>query len=80
MAIAKKTPTGGYPVKKRRIQSNRQMSEVDHKNTALLKRYLNEFGQIDNRKRNGNTPVTQRVITRAIKRARILALLPFVKR
>lgn len=55
------------------------MRELDHKNVGLLKRYVTEFGQIEGRKRNGSTPVTQRVITRAIKRARILALLPFLK-
>jgi small subunit ribosomal protein S18 len=71
---------GGYPVtRKRRLNAARQMREVDHKNIALLTRYISEFGQIETRKRAGNSPVTQRVIARAIKRARLLALLPFTR-
>jgi small subunit ribosomal protein S18 len=76
-----KVSKGGYPVnRKRRAQITRQTLEIDHKNLALIKRYTNEFGQIESRKRSGNAPVTQRMIATAIKRARILALLPFVKR
>lgn len=77
----KSASRGGYPVhRKRRAQVTRSVKEIDHKNLALLKRYLNEFGQIETRKRSGNAPATQRMIATAIKRARILALLPFVKR
>ena len=71
---------GGYPVnRKRRAHITRQVREIDHKNLALLKRYTNEFGQIESRRRSGNAPATQRMITTAIKRARHLALVPFVK-
>jgi small subunit ribosomal protein S18 len=71
---------GGYPVqRKRRAQITREVQEIDHKNLALIKRYTNEFGAIEQRRRSGNAPVTQRMIANAIKRARILALLPFTK-
>lgn len=74
-------PKGGYPLnRKRRAVLTRKVREIDHKNLALLKRYVSEFGQIETRKRSGNAPATQRMIATAIKRARILALLPFVKR
>ncbi len=77
----KTAPKGGYPVnRKRRAHITRQVREIDHKNLALLKRYVNEFGQIEARRRSGNAPATQRMITTAIKRARHLALMPFVKR
>lgn len=77
----KKASKSGYPVnRKRRAQITRNVKEIDHKNLALIKRYLNEFGQIETRKRSGNAPATQRMIATAIKRARLLALLPFVKR
>jgi small subunit ribosomal protein S18 len=79
--ITKKTGHTGYPVnRKRKPQISREVREIDHKNLALLNRYLSEFGQIESRKRSGNAPVTQRMIAQAIKRARILALLPFIKR
>jgi len=71
----------GYPTnRKRRAQITRKVTEIDHKNLALLKRYVAEFGQIESRRRSGNAPVTQRMIATAIKRARMLALIPFVKR
>lgn len=77
----KKPSKGGYPTnRKRRAQITRKVREIDHKNLALLKRYVTEFGQIEGRKRSGNAPATQRMIATAIKRARILALLPFIKR
>ena len=81
MPAPRKTASkGGYPVnRKRRAHITRSVTEIDHKNLALLKRYLNEFGQIESRRRSGNAPATQRMITTAIKRARHLALLPFVK-
>jgi small subunit ribosomal protein S18 len=80
MAAPRKVSKAGYPVpRKRRATITRQVTEIDHKNIALIKRYTNEFGQIEQRRRSGNAPVTQRMIATAIKRARILALLPFVK-
>jgi small subunit ribosomal protein S18 len=80
MPAPKRVPKGGYPVqRKRRAQITRDVKEIDHKNIALLKRYTNEFGALESRRRSGNAPVTQRMIAQAIKRARILALLPFVK-
>ncbi len=66
--------------RKRRPQITRKVRQIDHKNVPLLKKYLNEFGQIEARRRSGNAPVTQRMIATAIKRARILALLPFVQK
>lgn len=80
MPAPKKASKGGYPTnRKRRAQITRKVKEIDHKNIALLKRYTSEFGQIEARKRSGNAPATQRMIATAIKRARILALLPFIK-
>lgn len=80
MPIQRKAPKGGYPVqRKRRAQVTRDVKEIDHKNLALLKRYINEFGALESRRRSGNAPVTQRMVAQAVKRARTLALLPFVK-
>lgn len=77
----KKVSKTGYPIaRRRRPLVSRAIKEIDHKNLALLRRYVSEFGQIETRKRSGNAPATQRMITTAIKRARLLALLPFVKR
>ena len=43
-----------------------------------MQRYINAFGQIESRKKTGLTESQQRQLARAIKRARHIALLPFV--
>jgi len=50
----------------------------DHKDFKTLQRYTNIYGQIEPRKKTGLTESQQRHLSRAIKRARHLALLPFV--
>ncbi|HEY8531942.1 MAG TPA: 30S ribosomal protein S18 [Limnochorda sp.] len=50
---------------------------VDYKEAGRLRRYLTERGKILPRRINGNCARHQRQMTRAIKRARIMALLPF---
>ncbi|HIE12819.1 MAG TPA: 30S ribosomal protein S18 [Desulfotomaculum sp.] len=51
---------------------------VDYKDTARLKKYITERGKILPRRISGNCAHHQRMLTVAIKRARIMALLPFV--
>ena len=51
---------------------------VDYKDTELLLRYLNEQGKILPRRVTGVPAHFQRMLTRAVKRARHLALIPFV--
>ena len=51
---------------------------IDYKNTELLLRFINEQGKILPRRITGITAKQQRQLTRAIKRARHLALIPFV--
>lgn len=50
----------------------------DYKDFKTLQRYVNQFGQIEQRKKTGLTESQQRQLARAIKRARHLALMPFV--
>lgn len=50
----------------------------DYKNVELLRRYISEDGSIVNKERSGLSAKQQRELARAIKRARHLALLPFV--
>ena len=51
---------------------------VDYKDIELLKRFINEQGKMLPRRITNATPKFQRQLTRAIKRARHLSLLPFV--
>jgi small subunit ribosomal protein S18 len=50
----------------------------DYKDFKTLQRYINQYGQIETRKKTGLTESKQRQLARAIKRARHVALLPFV--
>lgn len=51
---------------------------IDYKDVGTLKRFINERGKMLPRRQTGNTASQQRMIARAIKRAREMALLPFV--
>ncbi|MGF3066457.1 30S ribosomal protein S18 [Facklamia sp. P12945] len=50
---------------------------IDYKDTDLLKRFISEKGKILPRRVTGTCAKHQRTLTNAIKRARIMALLPF---
>lgn len=50
----------------------------DYKDFKTLQRYVNMYGQIESRKKTGLTESQQRRLARAMKRARHIALLPFV--
>ena len=50
---------------------------VDYKDPESLKRYINEKGKIVPRRVTGNCALHQREITKQIKRARAIALLPY---
>lgn len=50
----------------------------DYKDFKTLQSYVNVYGQIETRKKTGITESQQRQLAKAIKRARHIALLPFV--
>lgn len=53
---------------------------LDYKNVAYLSRFVTPNGKIQSRKRTGFSGQNQRLLAEAIKRARMLALMPFVGR
>ncbi len=55
-----------------------KVENIDYKDVAKLRRYVSERGKIVPRRISGNCAKHQRQLTTAIKRARIIALLPFV--
>ncbi|MDH4158032.1 MAG: 30S ribosomal protein S18 [candidate division Zixibacteria bacterium] len=50
---------------------------IDYKDERLLRRFTNERGKIIPRRISGNCATHQRKLTKAIKRARILAIMAF---
>jgi len=55
-----------------------KVGTIDYKDTAKLRRFLSERSKILPRRMTGTCAAHQRQLTVAIKRARHLALLPFV--
>ncbi len=55
-----------------------KVSYIDYKDTAKLKRFLSERSKILPRRTTGTCAIHQRELTTAIKRARQVALLPYV--
>lgn len=53
---------------------------IDYKDIKNLQKFLSSYGKIEPRKRTGVCLKHQRKLTLAIKRARIIALLPFVNK
>ena len=56
----------------------RNPSYIDYKDTERLRRYINEQGKMLPRRVTNTSARKQRMLTRAIKRARHLALLPYI--
>lgn len=56
----------------------REPEYVDFKDVELVKRYLNEQGKILPRRITNVSAKFQRQLTRAVKRARHMSLIPFV--
>lgn len=55
-----------------------KIETIDYKDVARLKKFITERGKILPRRISGNCAHHQRMLTLAIKRARNMALLPFV--
>lgn len=65
---------------RRRVSPIKPSDPIDYKDVELLKKFITERGKILPRRITGLTARQQRDLTRSIKRARILALLPFINR
>lgn len=55
-----------------------EKKEIDYKDYETLRRYLTEHGRIRPRRQTGTCAKHQRMLAISVKRARHLALLPFV--
>ena len=51
---------------------------VDYKDLELLSKLTSRQGKLLSRRKSGCTAASQHAVTRAIKRARFMALLPYV--
>ena len=59
-------------------KSKKKSMHIDYKDITRLKAQVNPHARMFNRRRTGFTAKEQRDFARAIKRARFMALMPFV--
>ncbi|MDR1939311.1 MAG: 30S ribosomal protein S18 [Clostridiales bacterium] len=74
---AAKRPMKRVPKKKVCVFCVEKTDEADYKDVAKLKRFITEKGKLMPKRMTGTCAKHQRVIAEAVKRARIMALLPF---
>lgn len=63
---------------RQRVSPIKPDEPIDYKDVDLLRKFITERGKILPRRITGLTAKQQRNLTVAIKRARVLALLPFL--
>lgn len=86
MAPYQRQRRNSHSKKKRRIYHRRKVCRfcadsnlvIDYKDQKLLKYFITERGKIIPRRISGTCARHQRTLTHAIKRARTIALLPYV--
>jgi small subunit ribosomal protein S18 len=64
--------------RKSNIKNTSFQGTIDYKNVVLLRKYISIEGKILPRRVTGLSAKQQRYITKAIKNARMIGLLPFV--
>ncbi len=69
---------GGGRQRRGRRFTDLKLYEIDYRNERLLRKFISERGKLMPRRTTGISALFQRRLTRAVKRARHLALLPFV--
>jgi small subunit ribosomal protein S18 len=75
----RKRPGQGGPIRKRGcFFCKDKVDEIDYKNANQLRRYVSEKGKIRSRRITGACRRHQRQVAVAVKRAREMALLPYV--
>ena len=69
-----------FPPKKKFCRfCQRNIKAIDHKSVEILKKYIPDRGRISPRRITGTCAFHQRKLSLAVKRARLMALLPYVE-
>ena len=76
-AIFNRARQGNQRRNPRHVGNDVRIDEIDYKNIQVLSRFVDNYGRIHNRRKTRVTAKMQRKVTRAIKRARHLALMPY---
>src|SRR6266550_568668 len=54
-----------------------KVQRIDYKDVGRIRRYVSDRGKIDPRRKSGTCAKHQRMLTTALKRARLMAMLPY---
>ncbi len=76
-AIFNRAKQGNQRRNPRHVGNDVRIDEINYKNVQVLSRFVDNYGRIHNRRKTRVTAKMQRKVTRAIKRARHLALMPY---
>lgn len=76
-AVGAKKPFKRTPRRKVCVFCQEKVQVIDYKDINRLKKFVNESGKMIPRRQTGACAKHQREVAKAIKRARIAALLPF---
>ncbi len=68
------------PIEKQCFFCSMNLQDIDYKDVEMLKRFTSGQAKIVNPKHMGTCAKHQRKLAEAVKRARFMALLPFVRR
>ena len=87
MPYNKSEQTGAAPMRRRPMHRRKKVcvfcadkeQVIDYKDANLLRKYISERGKILPRRITGNCAKHQRALTSAVKRARHLAIMPYVQ-
>jgi small subunit ribosomal protein S18 len=74
----RRPPANAQPRRRNCQFCREKIDEVDYKNTGLLRRFVSEKGKIRSRRITGACRRHQVQVAKAVKRAREMALLPYV--
>ena len=77
-SVVAKKPIRKAPRKKVCVFCGDQNNVIDYKDVNKLKRYVSERGKILPRRITGTSNKYQKKVSQAVKRARHLALMPYV--
>ena len=80
MSVSRSPRTAPAPRRRKKPLLDAEVIEVDYKDLALLRTFISDRGKIRSRRITGISPQQQRMVTRAIKNAREMALLPYTNR
>lgn len=77
--FAPRRPMGGKRFPRRKVCAFcvDKLDFIDYKDTKRIRKFITERGKILPRRITGNCAAHQRMLTVAVKRARVVALLPF---